>query len=96
MAESISRRYFSSMNAGKRFSQLCATGMCVACLGGFTGCVGYVDDGYGYGYAGPVIEPEVTFFGGYGRGHVVHEYSRRGHESRGAVHNFGHGGGRRR
>ena len=56
------------------------------------GCVGYVGPGYGPDVA--IGGPDVTIFGGgFERGHVVHDYARRGHESRGSAH-FGHGGRR--
>src|SRR5579872_2960148 len=60
----------------------------VALLACLMGCVGYVDGGYG----GTVVvpgPPVLLFGGGYERGHEVHEYSRRGFESRGAAHHFG-------
>ena len=61
-------------------------GLGVALIATVMGCVGYVDGGYGgavvvpvpgpyYGYAGP--------FGFYETERGVHEYSRRGFESRG-------------
>jgi hypothetical protein len=54
-----------------------------------TGCVGYVDGGYG----GAVVEPDVTLYGGYGWGHW-HDYDNRGHASWGGSHGWGgHGGG---
>ena len=62
-----------------------------------TGCVGYVDGGYGGG-AVVVAQPDVYLFGGgyYGGGHYdhgrdVHGYSQRGADSRAASVN--HGGG---
>ena len=55
-----------------------------------TGCVGYVDDGGYYDGGAVVVQPEVTFYGGfYDRGHS-RDYDRRGHESWGSAH-----GGRR-
>ena len=62
-------------------------------LAALTGCLGYVDGGYG----GPVYVPgpDVYFYTGYyERGRDVHEYSHRGHESHAAVHHDsgGHGG----
>ena len=60
-----------------------------------TGCVGYVDgDGGGVAVVGPP-PPDVVIFGGdYDRDRDVHEWSHRGHESRGYGHgDFGHGGG---
>ena len=60
-------------------------GLGIAVLAGLTGCVGYVDGGYGGGVV--VAEPDVYFFGGgYDRGRDVHDYSRRGGESRAAAH----------
>ena len=50
-----------------------------------TGCVGYVRGGYGGAVVVP--GPDLYFFGGsYERGHDVHDYSRRGFESRGSRH----------
>jgi hypothetical protein len=56
----------------------------IALLACLMGCVGYVDGGYG----GTVVvpgPPVLLFGGGYERGRDVHEYSRRGVESRVAV-----------
>ncbi len=58
------------------------------------GCVGYVDGGY----VGPAVVagPDLYLFGsGYDRGRDVHNYSRRGAESRSVAHPGG-GGGKRR
>jgi hypothetical protein len=50
-----------------------------------TGCVGYVDGGYGGGVVG--AEPDVYVFGGgYERGRDVHVYSQRGVQSRAVAH----------
>ena len=58
----------------------------IALLTALTGCVGYVDGGYG----GTVFvpgPPEVFFYGGgYERGHDVRVYSHRGVESRAVAH----------
>ena len=61
-------------------------GLGVALLAVLTGCVGYVDGGYGETVIVP--GPDVYLFGGgyYERGHDVHYYSHRGFESRGAAH----------
>lgn len=64
---------------------LAMIGLGLALMAGLTGCVGYVDGGY----VGPVVvaEPEVYFYGGFDeRGRDVHDYGRRGFESRGAAH----------
>ena len=47
------------------------------------GCVGYVgNDGYGGAVIAP--EPDLWLYGdGFDHGYAVHDYSRRGHESRG-------------
>ena len=70
-------------------------GLGIALLAALTGCVGYVDGGYvGEGYGGAVVvaEPDVYIFGGgYERGRDVHDYSRRGGESRAAAHPSGGG-----
>jgi hypothetical protein len=58
----------------------------VALLAVLTGCVGYVDGGYGGAVV--VAEPDVYVFGGgyYERGRDVHDYSHRGSESRAVAH----------
>jgi len=64
-----------------------------ALLVSLTGCVGVVGPGY---YEGPGFVdygPEVTVFGGWGRGHFDRDAGRRGFESRGGAH--GHFGGHR-
>jgi len=67
-------------------------GLGIAVLAGLTGCVGYVDGGYGGGVV--VAEPDVYLFGGgYDRGRDVHDYSHRGSESRAAAHPVGGGRG---
>jgi hypothetical protein len=71
--------------------ELIAIGVAIVLMATLVGCVGYVDGGYG----GAVVVggPEVTVFGGgFERGREVHEYSRRGGDSRAA----GHSGGRER
>ena len=67
----------------------------IALLAALTGCVGYVDGGYGGAVVVP--GPEVSFWGGdYDRGRDVHVYSHRGGESRAAAHFGGGGRGGRR
>ena len=64
----------------------------VVLLLALTGCVGYVDGGYGGAVYVP--EPDVFLFGGgYDRGHEVRGYSHRGFESRAVAHGRGGGGG---
>ena len=70
-------------------------GLGTALLVAFTGCVGYVDGGYGGGVV--VADPDVYVFGGgYDRGHDVRAYSQRGSASRAVAHPAagGHGGRR--
>jgi hypothetical protein len=70
-------------------------GLGIALLVALTGCVGFV--GGGYGGAVVVAEPDVYLFGGgYDRGRDVHDYSRRGGESRAAAHSGGGGHGGKR
>jgi hypothetical protein len=71
-------------------------GAVIALLTTLTGCVGYVDGGYGGG-AVVVGGPDLYLFGGgYDRGRDVHGYSDRGAASRGDGHSGGgHDGGRR-
>ena len=60
-------------------------GLGIALLAALTGCVGFVGGGYG----GEVVVPGPDLFlfgGGYDRGRDVHDYSRRGGESRAAAH----------
>jgi hypothetical protein len=60
-------------------------GLGTALLAALVGCVGYV--GGGYGGAVVVPGPDVYFYGGaYERGRDVHDYSRRGVESRAVAH----------
>ena len=69
--------------------------MGISLLVALTGCVGYVDGGYG----GAVIVPgpDVYLFGGgYDRGRDARDYGHRGYESRAVAHPGGGGGGRRR
>jgi hypothetical protein len=70
-------------------------GLGVALVAVLTGCVGYVDGGYGGG-AVVVGGPDAVFLGGghFDRGHDVHAYSARGAVSRSVAH--GGGGGRKR
>jgi len=62
-----------------------------------TGCVGYVDGGYGGygdngGYYGGDPGPDIYLFGGdYDRGRDVQAYSHRGSVSRATVHSGGGG-----
>jgi hypothetical protein len=61
---------------------LLAASLGVAALAALTGCVGYVDPGYGGAVVVP--GPDVFLFGGgYGWGHDAYGYGRRGFESRG-------------
>ena len=78
-----------------KIEQKIKMGLEIALLAVLTGCVGYVDGGYG----GPVVVPgpDVYFFGGdYGRGRDVRDYSHRGVVSRAAAHPVAvaHGGRR--
>jgi hypothetical protein len=62
-------------------------GVGIVLLTVLTGCVGYVDGGYGGG-AVVVPGPDVFLFGGdyrggYDRGHDAHAYGARGASSRG-------------
>ena len=63
-------------------------GLGIVLLAAFTGCVGFLDGGYG----GPVYPGnDVYFYDGYSeRGPDVYRYSHRGHESHESAH---HGGG---
>jgi hypothetical protein len=82
------------MNNKKLFIKAgCALG--AALLVTLTGCVGYVDGGYGGGVA--VAEPDMYIFGGgYGGGRAVHGYSQRGFASRAVAHPSGGGHGEKR
>ena len=69
------------------------SGLGVAMLAALMGCVGYVDTGY----RGAVVvpDPDVVVFGGYYEGGVyVHDYARRGQESRAVAHPEARGGRR--
>ena len=75
-------------------------GLGIALVAVLTGCVGYVDGGYGGAVV--VAEPDVYVFGGgyygggyYERGRDVRVYSQRGFESRAVAHPGGPGPGRR-
>jgi hypothetical protein len=70
-------------------------GLGIALLAALTGCVGYVDGGYG----GTVVVPGpdvYVFGGGYERGREVHDYGRRGVESRAVAHPASGGRGGKR
>ena len=74
-------------------------GLAIALVAASAGCAGgYVvaDGGYDGGGA-VVVDPDVSFYGGfYGRGRDVHAYRDRGVASRGVAHGGGgiaHGGG---
>ena len=69
-------------------------GLGIVLLATLTGCVGYVDGGYGGAVV--VAGPDVYVFGGgyYDRGRDVHAYSHRGAVSRAVAHPGGGGGGR--
>src|SRR5581483_7687076 len=72
-------------------------GMALALLTTVVGCVGYVGGGYGEVIVPLPPPPEVVLFGGgFERGHDVHEYSRRGGESRESAHHDEGDHGRRR
>jgi hypothetical protein len=61
------------------------TALRIALLAGVTGCVGYVDGGYGGAVVVPA--PDLYFYGGsYERGREVRDYSHRGFESRAVAH----------
>jgi hypothetical protein len=65
-------------------------GLGMALTVALTGCVAYVDAGYGGTVVVPA--PDVYVFGGvYERGRDVHEFSHRGFESRREVHRDDHG-----
>ena len=67
----------------------------IALLTALTGCLGFVDGGYGGAVVGPA--PDVFLFGGgYERGRDVHEYSHRGFESRVVAHPVSGGHARKR
>lgn len=71
-------------------------GLGIALLAALTGCVGYVDGGYGGSVVVPG-PPDVFFFGGgYERGREVRGYSHRGFESRASAHPSRGGRGKRR
>jgi hypothetical protein len=56
-------------------------GLGLGLVAALTGCVGYVDGGYGA--AAVVPAPDLYFYGGsFERGREVHDYSHRGFESR--------------
>jgi hypothetical protein len=73
------------MNKTNRPVDRIKMGLGIALLAALTGCVGYVDGGYG----GTVVMPgpDMYYYGGYHeRGPEVHAYSQRGYESRAVVH----------
>ena len=83
----------SMKKASGRFDRM-KIGLGVALLAALTGCVGYVDGGYGGGTV-VVGAPDTFIFGGpFDRGRDVHDYSHRGAVSRAVAH--GGGGGRKR
>ncbi|MGA2173679.1 MAG: hypothetical protein ABSH38_01730 [Verrucomicrobiota bacterium] len=68
-------------------------GLGTALLVALTGCVGYVEGGYGGAVVVP--GPDVYVFGGdFGRGRDVRDYSHRGVVSRAVAHPAGGGGAR--
>lgn len=71
-------------------------GLGTALLLALTGCVGYVDGGYGGAVVVP--GPDMYFYGGgfYGRGGDVHVDSHRGFASRAAAHPASVGRGMKR
>ncbi|HTI72490.1 MAG TPA: hypothetical protein VMF06_21120 [Candidatus Limnocylindria bacterium] len=73
------------MNKSNNSSDRTPIGVALAFLI-LAGCVGYVEPGYSATVVAPA--PDVYMFGGpyYERGPVVHEYWRRGAESRHWVH----------
>jgi len=78
------------MNKANALVDRIKIGLGIALLAALTGCVGWVDGGYGGGVV--VAEPDVYLFGGgYDRGRDVHDYSRRGNESRAVAHPGGGG-----
>jgi len=85
------------MNKANSLADRINLGLGVALLVALTGCVGYVDGGYGGDVVvgGPVVVGGVWDGGFVGRG-VAHGYSSRGAASRGVAHSGGGGGGRGR
>ena len=78
------------MNKTNRPVDRIKIGLGIALLAAFTGCVGFVDGGYGGAVVVP--GPDVYFWGGdYGRGRDVHVYSQRGVASRAVAHPSGGG-----
>jgi len=71
-------------------------GLGIAILLALTGCVGYVDGGYGGAVVVP--GPDVYFYGGdyHGGGRDAHVDSHRGFVSRAAAHSGGGGRGIKR
>ena len=89
---SVTEGCFATLKVVRRAALIAGLTVCL------TGCVGYVDGGYGGGYGdyGGYDgyyggESDIYLFGdGYGRGGDAQYYSHRGAESRG----FGRSGGR--
>jgi hypothetical protein len=67
-------------------------GLAMALAVASAGCAGgYVEADGGYvGGGAVVVDPDVSFYGGWGHGHDVHAFRDRGFASRGIAH----GGGR--
>lgn len=88
------------MNTANGLVERIKVGLGIALVAALTGCVGYVDGGYGGTVVVPapdVYGPEVYVFGGgYERGREAHDYGHRGFESRAAAHPARGGRGGRR
>jgi len=84
------------MNQPNRLVARIKIGIGIALLAALTGCVGYVDGGYGGGVVAVPGPDVVVFGGGYDRGRDVHAYSRRGAVSRAVAHPAGGGRGGKR
>ncbi len=85
------------MNKANGLADRIKLGLGVALLVALTGCVGYVDGGYGGDVVvgGPVVVVGGVWDAGFVGRDVAHGYSHRGAASRGAAHSGGRGGGRR-
>ena len=74
-------------------------GLMTGLVAALAGCAGYIVGGYDGGATVIVPEPDLYLFGGdYDHRRDAHDYSHRGHESRGAAHggrnhDEGHSGG---